>query len=61
MKRIAILNGPNLDRLGKRDPEIYGTSTLDDVASGLRGRFPNVSSIFSNPTMKGLSLTKYLS
>jgi 3-dehydroquinate dehydratase II len=34
-KPIYILNGPNLNLLGLRQPEIYGTETLEDVADGL--------------------------
>lgn len=39
MKKIAILNGPNLDRLGKREPEIYGRATLGDLENALRTEF----------------------
>jgi len=36
MKKIAILHGPNLDRLGRRQPEIYGTATLKDLEQLIR-------------------------
>jgi len=36
MKKIAILHGPNLDRLGQRQPEIYGKATLKDLEHLIR-------------------------
>ena len=39
MKKLAILNGPNLDRLGKREPAVYGHATLADLERDLRAAF----------------------
>ncbi|MDR0535882.1 MAG: type II 3-dehydroquinate dehydratase [Puniceicoccales bacterium] len=36
MKRIGILNGPNLDRLGRREPKIYGVRSLHELETALR-------------------------
>lgn len=58
MKKIAVLNGPNLDRLGKREPEIYGSKTLDDIAKELRDSFPSVEFDFFQSNHEGALVDK---
>lgn len=40
--KIAIINGPNLNLLGKREVEIYGTQTFEDYFKTLETKFPNI-------------------
>lgn len=40
--RIIIINGPNLNLLGTREPDLYGQETMEDCLASLRKRFPQV-------------------
>lgn len=42
MEKIIIINGPNLNLLGKRQPEIYGAVTFEDYLKTLNASFPHI-------------------
>ena len=51
--KIAIINGPNLNMLGKREPEIYGSISLEEAMQGLTNRFPGVEFTFLQSNIEG--------
>lgn len=55
MSAVHVLNGPNLNLLGKREPGIYGTATLDDIRERLEARCAarGVSLVFKQSNSEG--------
>lgn len=51
--KILILNGPNLNKLGQRDPEQYGNDTLADIEQFIINRFPGHSFEFIQSNKEG--------
>ena len=51
--KIAILNGPNLNLLGKREPEIYGFQTFEDYFEILKIKFPQLELIYYQSNIEG--------
>lgn len=50
---IAIINGPNLNLIGKRQPEIYGNRSLDDYLGEFPGKFPGTDFILFQSNSEG--------
>ena len=51
--KILVLNGPNLNLLGTRDPEVYGSTTLEDVNEMLKTEFPEYDFDFFQSNVEG--------
>ena len=50
---ILILNGPNLNRLGVRKPEIYGTRTMAQILLDIQNRWPEVHFVYRQSNHEG--------
>ena len=56
--KILIINGPNLNLLGKREPEIYGTQTFEAYFSKLQKKFPTTSLEYFQSNSEGAIIDK---
>nr|WP_298997801.1 type II 3-dehydroquinate dehydratase [uncultured Allomuricauda sp.] len=51
--KLIIINGPNLNLLGKREPEVYGNTTFEEYFSKLERRFPEVELTYFQSNIEG--------
>jgi 3-dehydroquinate dehydratase-2 len=58
MKKILILNGPNLNLLGVREPGIYGSSSMESYLPQLRRQFPDVQIDYYQSNVEGELINK---
>jgi 3-dehydroquinate dehydratase-2 len=56
--KIQIINGPNLNLLGKREPGIYGSSSFDDYLVKLRARYPDIVIDYYQSNIEGELIDK---
>jgi 3-dehydroquinate dehydratase-2 len=58
MKKIIIINGPNLNLLGKREPEIYGSQTFEDFFETLKSQYPQFKIEYFQSNIEGELIDK---
>ncbi|WP_205512719.1 type II 3-dehydroquinate dehydratase [Longitalea arenae] len=51
--KIAIINGPNLNLLGKREPGIYGSTSFEDYLVTLKSKYPQVEILYYQSNVEG--------
>jgi 3-dehydroquinate dehydratase II len=55
--KIAIINGPNLNLLGKREPGIYGDQSFEEFMTTLESKFPGISFSYFQSNIEGELVT----
>lgn len=58
MNKLIVINGPNLNLLGKREPEIYGNKTFEDYFKELKFKFPDISLEYFQSNIEGELIDK---
>jgi len=56
--RLAIINGPNLNLLGKREPEIYGSNSFEDYFEFLQNKFTDLDFTYFQSNIEGEIIDK---
>lgn len=56
--KIQIINGPNLNLLGKRETNVYGSQSFESFLEGLRKRFPDVQFTYFQSNVEGEIVSK---
>jgi 3-dehydroquinate dehydratase-2 len=56
--KISIINGPNLNLLGKREPEIYGSQTFEAYFNSLQEKFPQLELTYYQSNIEGELIDK---
>ena len=56
--KIGIINGPNLNLLGKREPEVYGNKTFEDYLNELRANYPKAEVHYFQSNVEGELINK---
>ncbi len=51
--KLIIINGPNLNLLGKREPEVYGSKTFPEYFSDLSGKYPQLELEYFQSNIEG--------
>ena len=55
---LVIINGPNLNLLGKREPEIYGHDTFESYLETLKTRYPHITLSYYQSNIEGEIIDK---